>query len=67
MILVIDKADEIFGLEKHFLPVTQTCANEKIPATPYDWPTATNHEQIVKFCPNRLQGNTHFRLQEVPI
>jgi hypothetical protein len=50
--LVIDKADEIFGLEKHFLPVTQTCANEKIPATPYDWPTATNHEKIVKFCPN---------------
>ena len=58
--LVIDKADEVFGLEKHFLPVTQTCANEKIPPTPYDWPTATNNEQIVKFCPNRLHYNSIF-------
>ena len=52
--LIIDKTDEVFGLGYHFLPVSQKCSHLKIPATPFDWPTKTDEEKIVKFCPNRL-------------
>ena len=54
-LMVLDKADEMFGIERHFLPLSQTCANEKLPqATVHDWPTLTDEEQVVKFCPNRF-------------
>ena len=28
--LVIDKPEEVFGLQKHFMPISQTCSNEKV-------------------------------------
>ena len=28
--LVIDKPEEVFGLQNHFMPISQTCSNEKV-------------------------------------
>lgn len=60
--LVIDKTEEVFGLEHHFLPLSRNCGNQKVPKTPYDWPTPTNSEPVVKFCPNRLSKSQEVHL-----
>lgn len=58
--LILDKADEIFGLEKHFLPLSETCSYEEgIPQTTVDWPTLSDSEKVVKFCPNRFRKNEY--------
>jgi hypothetical protein len=43
--LVIDKSDKLFGLDKHFLPISSKCSmNDDIPRALDFWPTKTDSE-----------------------
>lgn len=46
----------------YFLQVSESCHDYNVPPTKHDWPTESDAEEVVKFCPNRLS-----KLQEVKL
>lgn len=56
--LVLDKAEEIFGFDGHFLPLSRTCQFNltSVDAIKHSWPNGDS-EKVVKFCPNKKNPN----------
>ena len=44
------------------MQVSESCHDYNVPPTKHDWPTESDSEEVVKFCPNRLS-----KLQEVKL
>ena len=57
-LLVVHQAEDIFGLDHHFLPTSQNCHFDQTPETRFEWATSDPNEKIVKFCPNKV-NNKH--------
>ena len=55
--LIVDKSEEIFGLDQHFLPLSQTCQFNQTPETKFEWAKYDSTQKIVKFCPNKKNNN----------